>query len=412
MISPLPSEAILTFILAAAIILVFSFRQKIWSWLNVSSPLLERMGHCVCFAFCFGSMTTWAVLSTTLMIWDCFLEPTTRPKKGYTKTSHFYTDNHLFEQSLDVYTPTSSPDDKPMLVLVVGSGWAGHYKLLSAASNWWNSAGPKMVASSLGCQCICVRHRGGFPQFQARKVLVLNLVLHALLSLVLRTSTPRVWLATFLVQSVFLAVYAGVLALAARGSATIDDMMNDVATALKWIQDHHQKEHPKIWFGGYSSGAHVAALVLQRPTLLQEKKVDPLETWIQQIVFISGVLGVRPIEATETSPRFVTDFVNQCIFGHRHETLPSPLENLPLVVGECYPKLPHLILDCGPNEMLGLAWLDHYFVSPHYHHQLEKNGRPSKYIAMPNTNHWEVLGSKELKAALQKEITKAGAQRK
>ena len=81
--------------------------------------------------------------------------------------THYYGGSSRFEQSLDVYTPiypaAAGSEPLPLVVLVVGSAWLGHRHLIYGGTSWWNSAGPKTVAS-LGAVCVCIRHRGAFPR--------------------------------------------------------------------------------------------------------------------------------------------------------------------------------------------------------------------------------------------------------
>lgn len=423
------------------LLLLLSQRKQVWNWINKSSPLLELLGGTITFVFCFFSVTTWALVSTSLILWDSIKPKTSNCQ--FTKTTHHYYNTTtsgekqqllLFEQSLDVYQPTTlsdsnNNDSKPIIVLVVGSGWAGHKYLISMASNWWNSSGPQMIIRDLKTKCICIRHRGGFPKFPYQKVVALvagiNFVLYLYNALSDDVQTAdnnysSSWHLHAFITTI-LVIYDGILRWAAQGAATVDDMMEDVTVALKWIHDNHYAAGKRpIWFGGYSSGGHVASLVLQNPQLVLDQQVVPLEEWIQKFVFVSGVMGVRPpspspttitkkdAAATITPPRFVTEFVNQTIFGEQAaKTLPSPVEELAKAAKEkqAYPKVPHLLIGCQ-NEFMGLTWLDYYFKSEEYHQTLAKEYPKisSKYVSLPTTNHWEVLSSRELKDALEKEL--------
>ena len=57
-------------------------------------------------------------------------------------------------------------------------------------------------------------------------------------------------------------------------SSTPDLLLDDVLVALRWVAAHHATLHApggapatRLVFGGYSSGAHVAATLLQRAEL-------------------------------------------------------------------------------------------------------------------------------------------------
>ena len=75
---------------------------------------------------------------------------------------YYYTSNKRFEQSLDIYRPSTTNnktnDDKKkdtVVALVVGSAWLGHRSFVYSPTSWWNSSGPKSV-SNLGYTCVCV----------------------------------------------------------------------------------------------------------------------------------------------------------------------------------------------------------------------------------------------------------------
>eukprot|EP00536_Pseudo-nitzschia_multiseries_P016583 jgi/Psemu1/328278/estExt_fgenesh1_pg.C_11560001 len=92
----------------------------------------------------------------------------------HTVERHYYTPERRFEQSLDVYRPTtprggsggggSGVDSAalPVVVLVMGSGWLGHRPYFYRVTNWWNSAAPKQICGSLGYPCVSIRHSGGY----------------------------------------------------------------------------------------------------------------------------------------------------------------------------------------------------------------------------------------------------------
>ena len=94
-----------------------------------------------------------------------------RQKEKVRSERYYYTDNKLFEQSLDIYRPaaterkasnadersttSSSSSSRPIVALVVGSAWLGHRSFVYSPTSWWNSSGPKAVAE-LGYECVCV----------------------------------------------------------------------------------------------------------------------------------------------------------------------------------------------------------------------------------------------------------------
>ena len=121
----------------------------------------------------------------------------------------------------------------------------------------------KTVAKA-GCVCVCIRHRGAFPVLPLRPAVV---ALSVVAPAVLAVFVPSLLLPMCLLLPA--------LSLAASGAATHEEMMDDVASALLWVREHRAeltaapdlKPQDKVIFGGYSSGAHVATCLLQRPEL-------------------------------------------------------------------------------------------------------------------------------------------------
>jgi hypothetical protein len=188
--------------------------------------------------------------------------------------THYYAGNARFEQSLDVYTPAypeaAGCEPLPLVVLVIGSAWCGHRHFIYGGTSWWNSAGPKTVAS-LGAVCVCIRHRGAFPPPPTS---LLGALLVACLLAPLLPQHPLLLLGALLL----LAWHP-----LARGAATHEQMIDDVASALLWVRAHRTElvaapgaaPPAKMVFGGYSSGAHVAMCLLQRPDLLAARGLPP-----------------------------------------------------------------------------------------------------------------------------------------
>lgn len=98
---------------------------------------------------------------------------------------YYYTNNNLFEQSLDIYRPvangatstkqssSSEESSAPIVALVVGSAWLGHRSILYSGTAWWNSSGPQTV-SELGYVCICVSSLGGPGYFSTTYITTLH----------------------------------------------------------------------------------------------------------------------------------------------------------------------------------------------------------------------------------------------
>lgn len=349
-----------------------------------------------------------------------------------------YGNSRLFEQSLDVYAPSPDvpQDDMPLVVLVVGSGWLGHSSLIYSLTSWWNSAGPRAVARA-GAVCVCVRHRGAFVR------------------------PPPTWLFSLVALGValryplgepFAAVVLGALAMCllvwqhlARGAATFGMMMEDVCQALKWVRAHRDELGPtappatysawgrlpgragaeaekpplqsKVVFGGYSSGGHVAISLLHRPELLAKQSLPPPTELCDGVLLLSGLLGTSlscpPAEAPRLAPR-LTDAITRLVFGGAAAAeLPSPVHEAGAEAGAAAasrsPPLPHVFIDCA-HEVFGLPLIEKalgvYFCGREMHRRLRARGVTSTHLEV-NSDHWRVLRSKPLVAALRKALTRA-----
>ena len=343
---------------------------------------------------------------------------------------HFYKSTRLFEQSLDIYQPSISLSSSssssssssqvqgrdatvspPIVLLVVGSGWAGHHAMIYAGTSWWNASGPKTLAQ-LGCTCICIRHKGGFPHFSIRHVTSVMMILAAMMY-----AKTRSWHYT-LATALILGLYFGILRWLAHGAATtLDEMVDDVADALQWVHGHdlrHHDDHPRrpILFGGYSSGGHVAATLLSRPDVFARRRIPPPQEWMDGVLYLSAVLGVRPSTCQPSNhhlPTFLADFIIHSIFPTETEAnqpakhvLSSPVDDLEQHTIDP-PHIPHLLIGCH-QEVFGLNWLDIFFQSQRYHDLLQSQyDIPSRYVAIPS-NHWNILASRHLKYALEQHL--------
>mmetsp|Transcript_21874 Transcript_21874/g.28311 ORF Transcript_21874/g.28311 Transcript_21874/m.28311 type:complete len:399 (+) Transcript_21874:106-1302(+) len=351
--------------------------------------------------------------------------------------------NALFEQSLDVYYPKqqqqtipppikqkSNNDDNdndrltklqlsPVVLLVVGSGWMGHQPFIYRMTSWWNSSGPRSVANSFdNTTCVCIRHRSGFihPRFINEFIIVMGIAQTIMSSyhnergdlfVLMRIMGLMLW---FLLQWL------------ARGVANFDDMMDDVEEAISFVMDNQerlgiaidadgndkQQQHQRrpFIFGGYSSGGHVAAMMLQR-------NPEKWQACFDGILYISGVFAVRPPTPTKESspgaflhnkPRFLTDLVMHIVWGEesRH-SIPSPIESNSITNTI---KLPHLLIACR-NEVFGLSILDVFLCSQVYYEKLLQLGTiPSVTLRHVQSDHWFILSCRELQNVLREEIPK------
>jgi hypothetical protein len=386
-------------------------------------------------------------------------------------TRHYYSNDKLFEKSLDIYkckprknehptiTSATSSNKLPIVILVVGSGWMGHRAFVYGQTSWWNSSGPKTIAS-LGTTCVCIRHRGAFCVVPAPQVMA---PYFAMVLAVVGASTGGKWEIAIYVTAL-LAALVTLLALGGQGSARLEDMLEDVAEALVWINNHRdllettsdtiavkdaanldrtttatpapsdtstslsestsdnedfdhngtQRNNAStatpIVFGGYSSGGHVATTLLQQPERFRKHGLLTPDKLFQGILVVSGMMAVRPEKITiqdpktgkpiviatpPNRPRWLTDFVLNMVWGVQA----AKMIPSPLA-GPPPPALPHLLVGCR-NEVFGLPWLDIYFCSAAYRDKVEAvTGKVAKYVEV-ESDHWFILSSTALRYALK-----------
>jgi hypothetical protein len=214
-------------------------------------------------------------------------------------------------------------------------------------------------------------------------------------------------------------------------------MIDDVKTALQYIDSnakdwwkHHrhrdqQSQKIPIVFGGYSSGAHVAATVLDQHLNMdkqqqqQQQQQQPYHSIdIISILYLSGVLHV-------SSSCWIMTIVSLVALGEWPSNVPSPIQQLRSTKKSTqdYPK--HVLVGCQ-NEIFGLPILTSSFVSKEYADILnDKNGTKncssdtdaaaaaaaaaaSECILLPQwtCNHWSVLSSVALRDALRTSLDK------
>ena len=335
----------------------------------------------------------------------------------------YYYNSHngrSFEQSLDVYKPAFGvtavqKKELPLVVLVVGSAWLGHRSIIYAATSWWNSSGPRAFAKQ-GCVTVCIRHRGSFPRVAEESLtwMASILAVGATVYWVLADSSwedDRFVLFSALVVVMSILVGWALLALGARGAADFEDMVRDVADALYWVQKYRATVYlripgdtspqQKLVFGGYSSGGHTAAALMQRPKLLEARGLPKPEELFDAALFISGVLAVRPPKTTTNAAHpstWLTDLVTRVVFGKQGASrLPSPLHTL-----HKQPRIPHVLIGCI-EEVFGLPWMDVFFCSRDFCQSLRRYGVPARLVEV-NSDHWNILGSRSLSSVLGKEL--------
>ena len=239
-------------------------------------------------------------------------------------TRYHYTEQRLFEQSLDVYWPmtvreesedesdgggsgTEDPNVNVIFLLTVGSAWMGHQWWIYRMCSWWNSSGPKTVSSALQAPTVCIRHRGAYFQLPDWNAIFCYGILPVT---AISTVCCHVNLLLPLLIPLHLLLVCFLLKLFARGSARLDDMVEDVATAIAWVRNNQDKIAPttknndgtnntrqqrQMVFGGYSSGGHVAAQLLARGNdYWLQHGLPPPEQLFSAVIYISGVLAVQP----------------------------------------------------------------------------------------------------------------------
>jgi hypothetical protein len=318
-------------------------------------------------------------------MWNRFRKITQAKKKIFC-TRHFYTDRKHFEQSYDTYSCATEEEDErqpkekgkqhqqrpsTVVILVVGSGWMGHCWWIYTMTSWWNSGGPINIAHIPNTTCVCVRHRGAY--FQCPIQLHQHVLsFHALLGMLviggLLLGGMSLWgystvfpLFLFLMGlSTTILLFYALLEYSSRGAASFDDMLHDVAKAMACYFDTHHvhqskrqsspssppKKDTAVYFGGYSSGAHVALTLLQRTDVWDNYLSTKQPTQVLNgILLISGVLAVRPetiplpaSSSTQNStaaklsvghdkPQWLTNWVMQTVWGKDRHEIPSPIAN-------------------------------------------------------------------------------------
>lgn len=249
--------------------------------------------------------------------------------------------------------------------------------------------------------------------------------------------------------------------LGGRGSATFDEMQTDVMDALAWfdsnrhklVKNHERgaKTNNQIVFGGYSSGGHVAATVMQQPHLWKERNLPDPKVYCSTVLYVSPVLSTKPyhvelerhlsslslnklpstllssldeshtssrmpdldsgsISSQSTSlqerklqppPLWLTNELVRAVFGPNAQNIPSPIYTY-----NQSPAIPHIFIGCK-NEMFGLKWLDLFFSSEDYCDLLKSMGIESRYISV-DSDHWNILGSRGLAKVLEVELGRVG----
>ena len=282
---------------------------------------------------------------------------------------------------MDIYRPSVPSKPLPTVILVVGSGWLGHRSIIYAGCSWWNAKGPRTIAST-GATCVCVRHRGAFPVVDSSVVAALAGVSGLYTKSLLHAVT------------VAAAIYVG-WTLMRRGSASFENMMEDVAAAIEYIKESDINTD-NVVLGGYSSGGHVLTSLLNRPDILKKKNLPASPSELcNGVLLLSGVLGTEP-SGSSKKPRWFTDIVVKSVWGSDADKVPSPVHKMlshkPKSMTKDLP--PHLLVGCG-SETFGIPLLDTFFCRDDYAAAVKGAGGKLETITV-NANHWTVLECDDL----------------
>ena len=318
-------------------------------------------------------------------------------------------DTTNFEQSMDVYYPLvrlkenedehnrkhnhAQDQERVVVVLVMGSGWLGHVPMIYKVTHWWNTSIAHMICGTLGYPCIILRHSGGYftnyfdyntddntttttgnnskypiQWIQLNLIAVMGLIA----SLYVQNDTVMLTMSIIVVPVV---VFLILNYQDHYPAAQLEDMVRDISTALHYIDQnilHHwkwnsiffpgdntedkdrvmqQKKKDKkkipIVFGGYSSGAHVAATLLTSsslsPLIVHEENDDHGEDsedkdgsalrniGIVAVLYISGILDVP-------QSSFLMKIITYLVLGQTPRDIPSPLRTVHNLIKATAPR--------------------------------------------------------------------------
>uniref|UniRef100_A0A7S0IWT4 Alpha/beta hydrolase fold-3 domain-containing protein n=1 Tax=Calcidiscus leptoporus TaxID=127549 RepID=A0A7S0IWT4_9EUKA len=158
---------------------------------------------------------------------------------------------------------------------------------------------------------------------------------------------------------------------------------------------------PPVLFGGYSSGAHVAASLLQRPDLLKLRGLPaPSEGLCDGVMHISGLFLPKPCVVGSVPARLAKLLIS-LVFGPAAPSLPSVLAR-----AELSPRLPHLLIDCE-REAFGVwpieGLMQCLLGGAAYAVALQNLGVSVMHVTV-RSNHWGMLSSTQLDDALRRHM--------
>ena len=223
----------------------------------------------------------------------------------------------------------------------------------------------------------------------------------------------------------YLLLFVAFLYVEGIGAAGIHDMVSDVSSALGYIDVHahewglgglepqnlnHKNSIPVV-FGGYSSGAHVAATLLTVSPLSPLLSVTSKEPHklkhltIRSVLYLSGVLDV-------SAEPFLMSLLSRLVLGKPPSEVPSPLRALAsldeMTIGS-FP--PHVLIGCK-REVFGWSILDSAFCANEYAETLRSSRHTDETSKVQlillddwTVNHWSILSSLALRKALRNVLT-------
>lgn len=159
------------------------------------------------------------------------------------------------------------------------------------------------------------------------------------------------------------------------------------------------KTPPNVIFGGYSSGAHVAASLLQRTDLLKARGLPaPSEGLCDGVMHISGVFLPKQPHFPSV-PSTLAKLLVAAVFGPLAPTLPSVHAR-----AEMSPRLPHLLIDCE-REAFGVwpieGLMQCLLGGAAYAVALKSLDIPVTRVTV-HSNHWGMLSSAQLEDTLRR----------
>ncbi|KAL3922252.1 MAG: hypothetical protein SGILL_002305 [Bacillariaceae sp.] len=213
-----------------------------------------------------------------------------------------------------------------------------------------------------------------------------------------------------------------------KGAASLKEMVEDVSNALTFVDKHiddwwqsddsdsdskSDDDKIPIIFGGYSSGAHVSATLMQSPSLTplasanDSTSATTLKNMeIVHVMYISGFLHPAP-------DSFVGTSMTLAALNEWPSNVHSPFETLKAqgsVRTRRRPKEPpHTLIGCQ-NEIFGLPILLSAFCSKDYATTLNENNGDGSAEWIPlkdwTANHWSVLATMGLRRVMHDSLRK------